>query len=144
MQRIIADLEAWMLHGDITDLIIKGFYKVYNTLGYGFLEKVYENALVIELETMGLEVRQQHPINVYYESRIVGEYFADLLVNNAVILELKVAEQLRTEHVAQLTNYLKATEKELGLLLNFGKDPEFKRVVFTKRFKNPRESAASA
>lgn len=144
MQRIIADREALMLHGDITDLIIKGFYKVYNTLGYGFLEKVYENALVVELETMGLEIRQQHPISVYYESRIVGEYFADLLVNDVVILELKVAEQLRSEHVAQLTNYLKATEKELGLLLNFGKDPEFKRVVFTKRFKNPRVSVASA
>jgi len=132
-----------MLHGDITELILKGFYKVYNTLGHGFLEKVYENALVVEMETMGLEVRQQHPISVYYQSQTVGEYFADLLVNNSVILELKVAEQLRTEHVAQLTNYLKATEMELGLLLNFGKDPQFKRVVFSKRFKNPSKSAAS-
>jgi len=133
-----------MLYENISEQIIKGFYKVYNALGYGFLEKVYENALVVELETMGLEVRQQHPISVYYESRTVGEYFADLLVNDTIILELKVAEQLRAEHVAQLTNYLKATEKELGLLLNFGKDPEFKRVVFTKRFKNPRIFAASA
>ncbi|MDD5286319.1 MAG: GxxExxY protein [Desulfuromonadaceae bacterium] len=132
-----------MLYENISEQILKGFYKVYNTLGYGFLEKVYENALLIELHAMGLEVSQQHPICVYYESRTVGEYFADLLVNNTVILELKVAEQLRTEHVAQLRNYLKATDKELGLLLNFGKDPEFKRVVFTKRFKNQCESAAS-
>jgi len=133
-----------MLYENISELVLKGFYKVYNTLGYGFLEKVYENALVIELQNMGLEVRQQHPITVYYESCTVGDYFADLLVNDAVILELKTAEQLRSEHAAQLTNYLKATDKELGLLLNFGKDPEFKRVVFSKRFKNPRASAASA
>ena len=123
-----------MLHGDITDQIIKAFYKVYNSLGYGFLEKVYENALLIELTTCGLQVAQQHPIQVLYEKQQVGEYFADLVVNDLIILELKAAENIRDEHVAQLTNHLKATRKEVGLLLNFGGKPEFKRIVFTNSF----------
>ncbi len=123
-----------MLHSDVTDGILKAFYKVYNSLGYGFLEKVYENALLIELAKSGFPVVQQHPIQVFYEKQQVGEYFADLMVNNLVVLELKTSEQLRQEHVAQLTNYLKATQKEVGLLLNFGPKPEFKRVVFTNSF----------
>jgi GxxExxY protein len=132
-----------MLHSEITDGILKSFYKVYNSLGYGFLEKVYENALVIELLNSGYGVRQQQPITVLYENQQVGEYFADLMVNDQIIIELKAAEQLRQEHVAQLTNYLKATDKEVGLLLNFGPKPEFKRVVFTKYSKNPCKSAQS-
>jgi GxxExxY protein len=120
-----------MLHSHITEKIIKAFYTVYNTLGYGFLEKVYENALVIELEQMGLQVAQQQKIRVYYNGQPVGEYFADLVVNNVVIIELKAAEALREEHKAQLINYLKATDREVGLLLNFGQSPEFKRVIFT-------------
>ena len=123
-----------MLHSDITDGIIGSFYKVYNSLGYGFLEKVYENALLIELASSRFQVRQQHPIQVLYEKQPVGEYFADLLVNDLVILELKAAEHIREEHVAQLTNYLKATRTEVGLLLNFGYKPEFKRIVFTNSF----------
>jgi GxxExxY protein len=131
-----------MLHGDLTDGIIKAFYKVYNTLGYGFLEKVYENALRMEIEKSGFSVSQQQPVKVYYEGCIVGEFFADMIVDELVILELKAAECLREEYVAQLTNYLKATEKEVGLLLNFGKKPEFRRIVFTNSFKvDPRESA---
>jgi len=133
-----------MLHENITEQILKGFYKVYNTLGYGFLEKVYENALLVELREMGLNVRQQHPITVYYGFDVIGEYFADLLVQDCVIVELKTAEQLRSEHIAQLTNYLKATNLEVGLLLNFGNNPEFKRIVFSNRKKDPRKSAASA
>jgi GxxExxY protein len=144
MRRIDADLEAEVLYENVTEQIIKGFFKVYNTLGYGFLEKVYENALLIELRSAGFDVSQQHPIKVYYESTVIGDYYADLLVNDAVIVELKAVEQLRTEHVSQVINYLKATEKELGLLLNFGKDPEFKRVVFSNSRKKPRRSAASA
>lgn len=120
-----------MLHGDLTDLIIKSFYKVYNSLGYGFLEKVYENALKIELLKLGLKVEQQKNIKVYYESEQVGEYFADLLINGSVIIELKAAENICEEHEAQLLNYLKATEIEVGLLLNFGKEPQFKRKYFT-------------
>jgi len=120
-----------MLHQEITDLIIKSFYKVYNSLGYGFLEKVYENALKIELLKQGLTVEQQKNIKVFYESEQVGEYFADLLINDLVIVELKAAENLCEEHEAQLLNYLKATELEVGLLLNFGKEPQFKRKFFT-------------
>ena len=120
-----------MLHGEITDLILKAFFKVYNTLGYGFLEKVYENAMRIELRNMGLNVLQQKNIKVFYETDQVGEYFADLLINGLVIVELKAAENICEEHEAQLLNYLKATDIEVGLLLNFGKEPKFKRKYFT-------------
>ncbi len=117
-------------HTEITDKIIAAFYKVYNTLGYGFLEKVYENALAIELCKQGTEVRAQAPIKVFYESEVVGEYFADLAIANAVIVELKAAKTLADEHEAQLLNYLKATPYEVGLLLNFGPQPQFKRKAF--------------
>ena len=123
-----------MLHADVTNGIIKAFYKVYNSLGYGFLERVYENALYIELVSSGFQISQQQPIQVFYERQLVGEYFADLLVNDLIILELKAAEHIRDEHVAQLTNYLKATNKEVGLLLNFGGKSELKRIVFTNSF----------
>ncbi|PKN16454.1 MAG: GxxExxY protein [Deltaproteobacteria bacterium HGW-Deltaproteobacteria-23] len=123
-----------MLYSDATDQILKAFYKVYNFLGYGFLEKVYENALLIELTASGLQVFQQYPIQVFYQKQPVGEYFADIIVNDLIILELKAAECLRDEHSAQLANYLKATKKEVGLLLNFGPKPEFKRIVFTNSF----------
>ena len=121
-----------MLHSNITEKIIKAFYKVYNTLGYGFLEKVYENALAHELRKSGLHVVRQKPVKVYYDELVVGEYFADLFVENAVIVELKAADALHEVYEAQLLNYLKATEAEVGLLLNFGPEPEFKRKVFTK------------
>jgi GxxExxY protein len=120
-----------LLHKDITDKIIKAFYKVYNELGYGFLEKVYQNALVIELTEMGLQCEKQKQIKVYYHEQMVGEYFADLIVDECVIIELKAAETLVEEHEFQLINYLKATEIEVGLLLNFGKKPQFKRKIFT-------------
>lgn len=120
-----------MLYAEITDKIISSFYKVYNTLGYGFLEKVYENAMSIKLKLAGLKVLQQQNIKVYYEAHVVGDYFADIIVNDQVIMEIKAAEGLREENKAQLINYLKATDKEVGLLINFGKTPEFKRVIFT-------------
>jgi GxxExxY protein len=122
--------ENKMLHAKLTDEIISSFFKVYNTLGYGFLEKVYENALVIELKRAELNVLQQQNIKVYYENQVVGNYFADIIADQ-VILEIKSAEGLREENKAQLINYLKATDKEVGLLLNFGRTPEFKRVIFT-------------
>lgn len=121
-------------YSEITEKIIKAFYKVYNTLGYGFLEKVYENALFIELESMGLLVEKQGQINVYYEDKEVGVYFADLIVNELVIIELKATETLCEEHEFQLINYLKATEIEVGLLLNFGKKAELKRKVFSNYY----------
>ncbi|MBI4745571.1 MAG: GxxExxY protein [Deltaproteobacteria bacterium] len=120
-----------MLHEDITNIIICAFYNVYNTLGHGFLEKVYENALAIELRKNGLHVTQQESVKVFYESEQVGDYYADIIVNGLVILELKAADNLKNEHFAQLSNYLKATDKEVGLLLNFGKKPEFKRIFLT-------------
>jgi GxxExxY protein len=120
-----------MLHSDITEKIIKAFYKVNNSLGFGFLEKVYENSMVIELRKMGCKVLQQKNIKVYYEGEEVGDYYADLLVDDLVIVELKAAETLHEEHEAQLINYLKATKIEVGLLLNFGKKAEFKRKVLS-------------
>ncbi len=120
-------------HSDITGKIINAFYKLYNTLGYGFLEKVYENALCIELLVMDLFVEKQKRIKVYYENKEVGDYFADLIVGGFVIIELKAIESLCEEHECQLINYLKATEVEVGLLLNFGKKPEFKRKVFSNK-----------
>jgi GxxExxY protein len=119
-------------HGEITELIIRAFYRVYNTLGYGFLEKVYQNALVIELARCGLKVQPQARIDVYYEGQMVGEYYADILVNDCVIVELKAAEALCEEHHAQLLNYLKATGIEVGLLLNFGPKPEMKRKILDR------------
>ncbi len=119
-----------LLHKDLTDKIIKAFYEVYHTLGYGFLEKVYENALYNELISMGLKVEKQLPIEVYYKEKVVGNYFADLIIENNVILELK-ATTLHEEHTFQLLNYLKATEIEVGLLLSFGKEPKFVRKIFT-------------
>lgn len=121
------------LHGEITEKIIKAFYKVYNELGFGFLEKVYENALYLELEQMDLKCEKQKQIVVYYQDKVVGKYFADIIVENKVILELKAAESLREEHEFQLINYLKATDIEVGLLLNFGKKPHFKRKIFSNR-----------
>ncbi|NLU40553.1 MAG: GxxExxY protein, partial [Bacteroidales bacterium] len=123
------------LHKELTAEIINRFYKVYNTLGYGFLEKVYEKALKYELEKAGLHVERQKPINVYYETELVGEYFADLLVENKVIIELKAAETFCEEHENQLINYLKATDIEVGLLVNFGKRPEIKRKIFSNKNK---------
>ena len=120
-----------MLHSDITDKIIHAFYKVYNTLGYGFLEKVYENSMKIELLRMGLSVSNQKNIKVHYNGKVVGDYFADIIVNDCVIIELKAADGICPEHEAQLINYLKATDIEVGLLLNFGKEPELRRKIFT-------------
>jgi GxxExxY protein len=126
-------MEREYLHKEITAGIIQCFYKVFNKLGHGFLEKVYENALKYELERNGFTVEKQKPVKVYYENQVVGEYFADLVVNHCIIVELKAAESIREEHELQLLNYLKATDVEVGLLLNFGQDPEVRRKVFTKK-----------
>lgn len=120
-----------MLHEQLTEVIIGAFYDVNNELGFGFLEKVYENALKLELESEGLKVDQQKSLTVYYNGSVVGVYQADLIVEDKVILELKCSEILREEHEAQLLNYLKATDIEVGLLLNFGRKPDFKRKVFS-------------
>jgi GxxExxY protein len=121
-----------VLHADLTEQVIGAFYNVYNKLGHGFLERVYENSLAIALRRVGLEVVQQAPISVRFDGEVVGEYFADLLVNRVVIVEIKAAEKLCEAHEAQLLNYLKATGIEVGLLLNFGPSPEVKRKAMTR------------
>ena len=120
-----------MLYENITELIIKVFFKVNNMLGYGFLEKVYENAMKLELLNLNCKVEQQKQIKVFYNGVEIGDYYADLVVNDLVIVELKAAESLCKEHEAQLLNYLKATKMEVGLLLNFGLKAEFRRKIFT-------------
>lgn len=122
-------------HQNITELIIKAFYNVYNKLGYGFLEKVYENAMVIELKKLDLEVCKQHPILVFYDEIEVGRFCADIPVENSVLVELKAAETICPDHEAQLTNYLRSTEIEVGLLLNFSKTAQIKRKIFDNSFK---------
>ena len=120
-----------LLHKDITDKIIKCFYEVYNILGYGFLEKVYESSLYNELVSNGLSCDRQKKIDVFYKGKLVGEYYADIIAEEKVIIELKAAEAICEEHEFQLINYLKATNIEVGLLLNFGKKPEIRRKIFT-------------
>ncbi len=123
------------LHQEITSKVINVFYKVYNTLGYGFLEKVYENAMRVELRKSGFFVEQQKNIKVFYENEMIGDYYADLLINKLVIVELKAAESICEEHETQLLNYLKATDVEIGLLLNFGKILQVSRKIFMNKNK---------
>ena len=130
-----------MLHQDLSQNIIRIYYQVYNELGFGFLEKVYENAMFFELNTSGFFTQKQLPIKVHYKHREVGEYYADLIVENKIILELKAAESLAEEHECQLINYLKATDIEVGLLFNFGKKPEFKRKIFNNDLKKIRDKS---
>ena len=117
-------------HKELTERIINIFYKVYNKLGYGFLEKVYENAMLREFKKENIPAVSQSPIKVFYEDEIIGEYFADIFVDDKVIVEIKAAKGLALENEAQLLNHLKATDIEVGLLLNFGTKPEIKRKVF--------------
>ena len=125
-----------MLHKELTDRIIACFYRVYTNLGYGFLEKVYENAMLIELNKNGLKAISQYPIKVNYDGVSVGEYFADIIVEDKVIIELKASANLVPENILQLQNYLKATNIEVGLLLNFGKKPEIRRKTFLNHYKS--------
>ena len=117
-------------HSELTEQILGAFFAVYSALGYGFLENVYVKALMIELTRRGMKVDDEIPIHVYYLGELIGEYYADLVVNDLIILEIKAVKALVTEHEAQLLNYLKATPYEVGLLLNFGPKPETKRRSF--------------
>ena len=119
-----------MKYEEITEKIIQAFYKVYNTLGYGFLERVYLNALFIELVAMGYKVEKEKKILVYYFGKVVGDYNADLIVEEVIAVELKATEALTEDNEHQLINYLKATNIEVGLLLNFGRKPQVKRKIF--------------
>ena len=134
------DIVPGLKHSDVTSKVLRAFFKkVYHQLGYGFLEKVYENAMALELRRMGLKVEQQAKIDVYYAGKVVGEYFADLVVDDVVIVELKATRSILKEHEAQLLNYLRATPYEVGLLLNFGPKPEFRR----KAYDNERKASRS-
>jgi GxxExxY protein len=123
------------LHENLTEKIIKAFYNIYNELGYGFLENVYENSLIVELEAMGLAVENQKEISVMYKNNQVGFYKADIIVEDKVIIEVKAISKLAKVHEVQLINYLKATVVKVGLLVNFGKKLEFKRKVFQKHLR---------
>jgi GxxExxY protein len=120
-----------LLHQELTDEIINAFYLVYNELGYGFLEKVYQNSLYLELMSRGFKVEPQKQIKVFFKGKQVGDYYADMVVNDLVILELKSSSGLEEKYEAQLLNYLKATTMEVGLLLNFGLKPQIRRKIFT-------------
>ncbi len=128
-----------LLHSDITEEMIGVFYHVYNQLGYGFSEKVYHKAMLITLRKDGWSVESEKKISVFFEGENVGNYYADIVVEGKVMLELKSAEQLSKEHEIQLMNYLRSTEIEVGLLFNFGKSAQFKRKYFTNDKKKLRE-----
>ena len=117
-------------YAELTEKIIKAAQNVHNRLGYGFLEKVYHNAMVLELRKTGLEAASEKAIRVCYDGQVVGEYFADMVVADKVILEIKAVQTVNSAHEAQLVNYLKATNIDVGLLLNFGKSLEVKRKIF--------------
>ncbi len=121
---------------DITEIILRSFYEVYNELGDGFLESVYENALYLVLTGYGLSIERQKYISVFFRGNIIGDFKTDLIANEKVIVELKAVRTLDPAHEAQLINYLKATDIEVGLLLNFGRRPEFKRFVYDNKRKN--------
>ena len=129
-----------MKYEELTDKVINVFYKVYNTLGYGFLEKIYEKAMIIEFEKMGLDYVNQSPVKVYYEGEVLGNYVADFIVENKIIVELKAIRQLAKTDENQLLNYLTATGLEVGLLLNYGEKPEIKRKVFDNELKRYKQS----
>ncbi|MEE9523515.1 MAG: GxxExxY protein [Thermodesulfovibrionales bacterium] len=133
-------------HKDITEKILKGFYDVYNELNSGFLESVYESAMEIALTGQKLSVERQREVSVYFRGNNIGNYKADMIIDNMVIVGLKAAHHIDPVHEAQLINYLRATDIEIGLLLNFGRKPEFKRLIYENNRKcireDPRKSAA--
>ncbi len=135
-------------HFHVTEKILRAFYDVYRELGHGFLESVYQNAFVIAARDLGLRVEEQVPIPVLFRGQNVGDFRADVFVEGVVLVELKTVKTLDSAHLAQIMNYLKATNVELGMLLNFGPKPDFKRVVLESARKtirvNPRASAVSS
>lgn len=128
------------LYSETTQIINQAFYTVYNTLGFGFLEKVYERAMLIELKNAGLQCAQQQLVKVYYKGEQIGHYYADIIIENKIIIGLKAVEALCEEHEAQLVNYLRVSKIEVGVLLNFGKKPQHKRRVLTNEYKNHKET----
>ena len=144
---IVHTIPEWLKHREVTEKVIGVFYDVYNELGHGFLESVHEEALAIALVQSGLKVERPVPIAVWFRRRRIGDFRADMLIEGKVLLELKAARTIDQAHERQLLNYLRATDVEVGLLLNFGVRPEFRRLVYENERKkirvDPRESAAS-
>jgi len=134
-------------HRELTEKIIGVFYDVYNELGHGFLETIYEQALAIALAQAGMKVERQVGVSVWFRTQQVGDFRADMRVDGKVLLEIKAARAIDQAHEKQLLNYLRATDIEVGLLLNFGVKPQFRRLVYENERKkirvDPRESAAS-
>ena len=126
-------------HSEVTGKILGAFFQLHKELGFGFSEKVYESALEVLLSELGMIVERQKEICVYYHGKVIGQYKADIIVNGVVLLEIKFVEKLIDAHDAQLHNYLKATELEAGLLLNFGRQAEFHRKIYD----NPRRGSLS-
>ena len=118
-----------MLEADITRIVIGGFFDAYNQLGRGFLESVYEGAMAVILQEAGLGVKRQYPIDVWFRGRRIGHFRADLLINERLIVEIKRAKRIHSRHKAQVYNALKASQIQLGLLVNFGPEPTFKRII---------------
>ena len=139
---------AGLKHSELTDKIIGAFYDVYNELGHGFLESTYAEAMVVALQESGLHAVREVSVPVWFHEKKIGQYFADLMVEGRVLLELKAARSLEPAHEAQLLHYLRATEIEVGMLLNFGMRPQFRRLLFDNQRKkvrgNPCESVAKA
>ena len=124
------------IDNELTEKIIQCFYAVYNELGFGFLEKVYENALKQEIQDRNMRVDSQKQIKVFYHGIIVGDYYADLIVEDSVIIEIKAAKSICPDHEAQIYNYLRATGIKVGLILNFGPKPSISRKIYTKQQNN--------
>jgi len=130
-----------LIRRELTDTILRAFYQVYNELGHGFLESIYARAMAVALTDTGLGVRQEVPLDVRFRDRVIGTFKADLVVDSAVIVELKAARALMPVHEAQLLNCLRATDIEVGILLNFGHRPTFKRVAFSNPGKRIRRTS---
>jgi GxxExxY protein len=137
------EVEQRLKHGALTEQIISVFYEVYNELGHGFLESVYEKSFAFALASKGLIVRCQIEVPVWFRGQKVGDFDADMLVERCVLVELKACRALDSAHEAQLLNYLRATEIEVGLLFNFGLKPQFKRLAFDNRRKQPPRRSGS-
>lgn len=128
-------VDARFTHSDVTDRIINVFYDVYNELGFGFLESVYERAMCRTLESAGLLVECQLPVPVWFRGEIIADFRADLIVEKSVIVELKAANAIDASHLAQTLNYLRATSFEIGLILNFGPKAAVRRLAFSNERK---------
>ena len=138
---VMMDTPPWKLkHAELTDKIIGVFYDVYNELGFGFLESTYSESMMVALNQEGLRVQREVSVPVWFRGAKVGQIFANLLVEKAVLVELKAAKSIDRAHEAQLLHYLRATEIEVGLLLNFGTRPQFRRLLFDNPRKKIREN----